>query len=90
MINERYRYQLFIDNLPNATMDRNDKNELEANFKEGLFIGECTNGSCKIFNHLDITIKTHHVSNGDEIRIVGFEVEQKSIKSFSPLDRDTL
>ena len=72
-------------------MEKNGEGELEANFKEGLYIGENkADGSYTIFNHLDITVKTHHVSNGDELRIVGFEIEPKSIKSFSPLDRDTL
>ena len=80
MINERYRYQLFVDDLPSATMEMNDEGELEANFKEGLFVGKKYNdGSYVIYNHLDITVKTHHVSNGDEMRIVGLEVEQRSI-----------
>lgn len=77
MIVERYRYQLFIDDLPNATMQKNEEGELEANFKEGLFVGRKneSDNSYVIYNHLDITVKTHHVSNGDELRIVGFEVE---------------
>ena len=39
MINERYRYQLFIDDLPNATMEENDEGEMEPNYKEGLYVG---------------------------------------------------
>ena len=75
MIAERYRYQLFIDDLPNATMEKNEDGELEASYKEGLYIGKkYEDGSYIIYNHLDITVKTHEVASGDELRIVGFEV----------------
>ena len=40
MVRYRYRYQLFVDDLPNATMEKDlDSGELVANFKEGLFVG---------------------------------------------------
>ena len=82
MINERYRYQLFIDDLPNATMEKNEDGELEANFKEGLYIGKkYEDGSYIMYNHLDITVKTHEVSAGDELRVVGFEIQQRSVKN---------
>ena len=75
MIHEKYRYQLFIDDLPNATMEKNEDGELEANFKEGLYIGtRKEDNSMIIYNHLDMTVKTHKVSNGDELRVVGFEI----------------
>jgi len=37
------------------------------------------NGKVWIFNHLSITVKTHKVTQGEELRIVGFEVEPMSI-----------
>ena len=39
-----------------------------------------------LYNHLDITVKIHHVVGGDEVRVVGLEVEQKSIDSKGSLD----
>ena len=77
------RYQLFIDDLPNATMVKNEESdELEASFKEGIFVGtHHEDGAVTINNHLAITVKTHHVTGGDEVRVVGFEVEPKSVAS---------
>ena len=82
MIRNMYRYQLFIDDLPNATMDRG-----YANYKEGIYVGKYnTDGSTILYNHLELVIKTHHVSGGDEVRIVGFEVTPYSIEHGSSLD----
>lgn len=71
-------------------MEKNEDGELEPNYKEGLFVGEYEDGAYIIYNHLDITVKTHQVSNGDELRIVGFEVEQKSIQSGSPVSTKSI
>lgn len=96
MIYERYRYQLFIDELPNATMEINEETgELEPNYKEGNLIGKHTYSKILgsdyiLYNHLSITVKTHEVTAGDELRIVGFEVEPKSIAFGSSIDKDTL
>ena len=93
MISSLYRYQLFIDDLPNATMEVNpDSKELEANFKEGIYVGKLdrSDGSLLIYNHLAMTVKTHHVTGGDEMRVVGFEIEPKSIAFGSSLDPLTL
>lgn len=96
MIKERYRYQLFLDNLPNALIMRNNETQdLEVNFREGILVGEMVVGSgsgwdININNHLHFTVKVHHVPGGDEVRIVGFEVQPFSIKSGSPLDYETL
>ena len=38
-------------------------------------------GDYILYNHLIMTVKTHHVTAGDEVRIVGFEVEQKSVQA---------
>jgi hypothetical protein len=66
-------------------MEKNtETGELEANFKEGILIGlhQADNSS--------ITVKTHKVTNGDELRVVGFEVEPFSIRTGSSLKEDTL
>ena len=88
MIWNRYRYQIFLDDLPNATMEKNaESGEYEANYKEGIFVGaHNSHNEYVIYNHLDITVKTHHVSGGDEVRIVGLEVTPRSIKAGSSLD----
>ena len=75
MIAERYRYQLFIDDLPNATIEKNEEGIPEPSYKEGILVGnKYEDNSYIIYNHLDITVKTHEVTAGDEVRIVGFEV----------------
>lgn len=58
-------------------MVRNDDGDLEPNFKRGIHVGhfDFDELSAIIFNHLDITVKIHHVFGGDEVRVVGFEVE---------------
>ena len=53
-----------------------------ANYKEGIYVGKFNSddgGTAIIYNHLELVIKTHHVSGGDEVRIVGFEVTPYSI-----------
>ena len=71
-------------------MEKNDDSgELEANFKEGLFVGSLQKDSSIIlYNHLAMTVKTHNVSAGSELRIVGFEIEQRSIARGASLDSE--
>ena len=77
---------MFIDDLPSATMIKNEDGELEADYKEGLYIGRSNDdGSYVIYNHLDMVVKTHKVSNGDELRVVGFEIHQRSVRYGSSL-----
>ena len=93
MIRDRYRYQLFLDKLPNSTLLRDkETNELSVEYKDGIFIGEHNKEDTSIilYNHLDFTVKVQHVHGGDEVRIVGFEVEQFSIKEGSSLDPNYL
>ena len=94
MIRERYRYQLFIDGLPNALlMPKESGDGTEVNFREGILVGTHTPEdvlTMTINNHLHFTVKVHHVPGGDEVRIVGFEVEPMSIAKGSPLDLETL
>ena len=41
LIKYRYKYQLFVDDLPNATMEKNpESGELETNYAEGLYVGK--------------------------------------------------
>ena len=67
---------------------------MEVNHREGILVGELTNGSegweTTLNNHLHFTVKVHHVPGGDEVRIVGFEVQPFSIKAGSSLDYETL
>ena len=82
---------MFIDDLPSATMIKNDDEELEADYKEGLYIGRINeDGSYVIYNHLDMVVKTHEVSNGDELRIVGFEIHQRSVRNGSSLNESDI
>lgn len=95
MIWKRFRYQLFVDDLPNATMETNEETgKFEANYKQGNLLGSFSKDSSGsnyiLYNHLSITVKTHHVTAGDELRIVGFEVEPKSIAYGASLDIATL
>ena len=92
MIRDRYRYQLFLDGLPNALITKNEKSKnLEVNFREGILVGERKPDKGYIINnHLHFTVKVHHVAGGDEVRIVGFEVQPFSINANKPLDYDSL
>ena len=93
MIRRKYRYQLFVDELPNATLVKNkDTGKVEADFREGIYVGKKLgdNISSIIYNHLEITVKVHHVTGGDEVRVVGFEVQPFSIANGSPLTSATL
>ena len=91
-MHEKYRYQLFLDGLPNALMTPNSKtDELEVNYREGILVGEYKSGYGLVLNnHLHFTVKVHHVHGGDEVRIVGFEVQPFSVKTGSPIDYETL
>lgn len=97
MIRRRYRYQLMLDHLPSATEtytsdgDKDGEEHLIDDYEEGIQVGEfLEDGSVILYNHLAITVKTHHVTNGDELRIVGFEVLPMSIDFESPLDPETI
>ena len=40
-MHEGYRYQLFLDNLPNALITPNPlTQDLEVNYREGILVGE--------------------------------------------------
>jgi hypothetical protein len=80
MIQHDFRYKLYLDDLPSATILRDKKNrELPVNYESGIPIGEFQGLSkIMIYNHLDITVLVHDTVEGHH-RIVGFEVEPFSI-----------
>jgi hypothetical protein len=56
-----YKYKLYIDDLPSATLTRNWMNSAEVDYSEGIPLGvySNTNDVVLIYNHLNITIYTH-------------------------------
>ena len=75
-----FRYTLYLDDLPSATIMRdNDNKELPPNYFEGIPIGKFEGlGKIKLYNHLDITVLIHDTLEGHH-RIVGLEVEPFSL-----------
>mmetsp|Transcript_11193 Transcript_11193/g.15082 ORF Transcript_11193/g.15082 Transcript_11193/m.15082 type:complete len:175 (-) Transcript_11193:1101-1625(-) len=72
-------------------MHNPDSGRAEVNYREGILVGDHTiDQGFIINNHLHFTIKVHHVHGGDEVRIVGFEVQPYSIAQGSSLDHQTL
>ena len=65
MAQERYRYQLHVDDLPSATKELHEnpethKLELEDDFNEGIHVGKhFEDGTVILYNHLAMTVKTH-------------------------------
>ena len=80
MIQHNYKYKLYLDGLPSATILRDKKNkELPVDYTSGIPIGEYHGlGQIMIYNHLDIVVKVHTTLEGHH-RIVGFEVEPYSM-----------
>ena len=82
MIENDYRYRLYIDDLPSSTMERDDEGEFITDYDDGIPVGEYDeeDGRIMIYNHLVMTILTSYDGGSDEKqRIVGFEVEPQSI-----------
>jgi hypothetical protein len=80
MMQHGYGYQLYLDNLPSATIlrDKDDK-ELEPDYGKHIPIGQFEGlGQIMLYNHLDITVIVHDTMEGHH-RIVGFEVEPFSL-----------
>ena len=91
MIQHGFRYKLYLDDLPSATMLRTPDGELVPDYQDGIPIGiyDRKNHQVIIYNHLIITVKTHFAVGSQEQRIVGFEVEPRSVDpaSYSFLTR---
>ncbi len=79
-INEDYTLHMLADNLPAATVFRNLKtNELQ--YEDGFKIGFIHQKRAILNNHLNIVIKYHPITrpDGGAYRIVGFEVDPRSV-----------
>ena len=92
-IDHDYRYNLYLDDLPSATIMRDANNrELPPNYYAGIPIGfyqtDKITGEKRfaLYNHLDITVIIHHTVE-DHQRVVGFEVEPYSLKDEYPKER---
>ena len=84
-IDHDYRYTLYLDDLPSAVGLRDKFNEeLPVNYFDGIPIGyyvedEVTGlRSYALYNHFDIIVIINHTVENHQ-RIVGFEIEPKSI-----------
>lgn len=69
---------------------------MKADYQHGIPIGEYNREKSEIiiYNHLVMTVKTHWEAGSDNQRIVGFEIEPKSVDyretlQYDPLDRQT-
>ena len=78
MAQHGYRYKLYLDDLPSATMIKDEKTgKLVPDYLDGIPVGEYDRqtGKLKIYNHLAIEVKVHLTTTQPvEKRIVGFEV----------------
>ena len=83
-----FNYRLLIDDLPSATVIRRDPSTTNADvmkldeifYDHGIPVAEFDGHYKKlsVYNHLIFTVETHKVK--EDVRIVGFEVEAKSIE----------
>ena len=79
MMQHDYGYQLYLDNLPSATILRDqNKKELPVDYFKSVPIGVYEYGRKMIYNHLDITVIVHDTLEHHH-RVVGFEVEPFSM-----------
>jgi hypothetical protein len=80
MMQHKFGYTLYLDNLPSATILRdNEDKELTPDYGKGIPIGQFEGlGKIVLNNHLDITVVVHDTYEGHH-RIVGFEVEPFSL-----------
>eukprot|EP00057_Strongylocentrotus_purpuratus_P017966 XP_011672440.1 PREDICTED: transmembrane 9 superfamily member 4 [Strongylocentrotus purpuratus] len=79
-IKEDYNVHLIADNLPAATKIQIDKDE-EFQYAHGYKMGFVANKKIYLNNHLELDMKSHKLTpEGNEYRIVGFEVRARSLK----------
>ena len=81
MIQHGFRYKLYLDDLPGSITTRNIDLEPVQDYQEGVKIGtyNSTTRNITIANHLVFTIRAHNAEGSNEQRIVGFDVEARSI-----------
>lgn len=75
-IEEEYHVHLLIDNLPCATKVSLPENEVV--YEHGYKLGYSDNGKVYLNNHLKIHL-FYHEHSPDSFRVVGFEVEPRSV-----------
>lgn len=76
-IKEEYFVHLIADNLPVATPIATEGQD--AIYIHGYQLGYSSNNMVNLNNHLEFTFKYHQVPGESTYRIVGFEVQPKSI-----------
>ena len=82
MTKHGYRYRLYLDNLPSATMVREEETgKIIPNYDDGIPVGVYNekDDTVMLYNHLSMTVLTHFEGGSDKQRIVGFEIEPQSI-----------
>lgn len=88
-IRDGYTLHMLADNLPAATVYRNLKTG-ELQYEDGFKIGFQRFKRHILNTHLHLTIKYHHLANpdGSVYRIVGFEVDPRSVAEESLLQEE--
>ncbi|XP_067141466.1 transmembrane 9 superfamily member 4 [Centruroides vittatus] len=85
-IQHQYSVHLLVDNLPCAT-----KFEMletgQPQYEHGYKLGFVEDGVSYINNHLKLILKYHVQTPGENYRVVGFEVETKSV-DYTEIKRD--
>lgn len=81
-IKHEYYVHLLIDNLPCATKYTMLDNPQEIQYEHGYRLGFVkADGKVYIHNHLSFQLKYHYDGTTKTYRVVGFEIEPKSIKN---------
>ncbi|KAE9551690.1 hypothetical protein FO519_005095 [Halicephalobus sp. NKZ332] len=77
---EDYHVHLLVDNLPCATRYEVPETK-EIFYDHGYKLGWVEDGKVYVNNHLEILLKYHKPQHDEVYRVVGFEVQPKSIAS---------
>ena len=78
MIENDYHFTLYVDNLPSAFMNREEKPVIQ--YSSGVPVGYIgVNGEKYLYNHLEMVIEYNPtLDNTNASRINGFRIEPKS------------
>ncbi|XP_062506786.1 transmembrane 9 superfamily member 4-like [Corticium candelabrum] len=81
-ISKDYAIHMLLDNLPVATKIPSVDDPAIVQFDDGFRLGFMHDGKAYVNNHLDFTIRYHQEgeTSDDGVRIVGFEVNARSIQ----------
>jgi len=77
-IDHQYKYSLYLDGLPSATILRATEGSTVFDYFTGIQVGQKHGDKYLLYNHLELTVETHTTLDGHE-RIVAFDVEPFSI-----------